>query len=201
MNIASTLLCVGHTFFGREESWRFHSFVSSIVVRRSRPKCHPVTILPRKSSPSLWYRSNKSCAIAHRVQQVLCNCTPFPLLHHGQCMGYPMCCNFAVAKNSLQNVEHSFVAYAYLSSSSSSSPSTLDIQYRCLELSCVVVNVGSSWTMAVLNGIPPFTEQFHPSCHCAMWQSITCFSQYLKTILCTTTSCNLFLSRSDGLVS
>lgn len=44
----------------------------------------------------------------------------------------------------------------------------------------------------VLNGIPPFTEQFHPSCHCAIWQSIitTRFSQSLITVLCTTTSCN-----------
>jgi len=46
--------------------------------------------------------------------------------------------------------------------------------------------------MAVLNGIPPFTKQFHPSCHFAIWQSsiTTCFSQSLKTGLCTTTSCN-----------
>jgi len=49
--------------------------------------------------------------------------------------------------------------------------------------------MGSSWTTAVLNGIPPFTEQFHPSCHCVIWQSsiTTCFSQSLKTGLCTTT--------------
>ena len=52
--------------------------------------------------------------------------------------------------------------------------------------------MGSSWTTAALNGIPPFTEQFHPSCHCAIWQSsiTTCFSQSLKTCLCTMTSCN-----------
>ena len=50
------------------------------------------------------------------VQQVLCICIPLPLLHLGQCMGYPMCCNFAVAKNVMQNVEHGFVAYTYLSS-------------------------------------------------------------------------------------
>ena len=28
-------------------------------------------------------------------------------------MGYPICCNFAVAKNVVQNVEHGFVAYAW----------------------------------------------------------------------------------------
>ena len=52
--------------------------------------------------------------------------------------------------------------------------------------------MGSSWTTAVLNEIPPFMEQFHPSCHCAIWQSsiTTCFSQSLKTGLCITTSCN-----------
>src|SRR5215469_459764 len=35
-------------------------------------------------------------------------------------------------------------------------------------------------------------EQFHPSCHCVLWQRsiTTCFSQSLKTGLCTTTSCN-----------
>jgi hypothetical protein len=35
-------------------------------------------------------------------------------------------------------------------------------------------------------------EQFHPSCHCAIWQRsiTTCFSQYLKTGLCSVTSCN-----------
>jgi len=38
----------------------------------------------------------------------------------------------------------------------------------------------------------PYTEQFHLSCHCAIWQSsiTTCFSQFLKTGLCTTISCN-----------
>jgi len=50
------------------------------------------------------------------IQQVLCNCIPMPLLHLGQCTGYQMCCNFAVAKNVVQNVEHGFVAYSYLSS-------------------------------------------------------------------------------------
>ena len=50
------------------------------------------------------------------VQQVLCSCIPLPLLYLRQCMGYPMCSNFAVAKNVVQNVEHGFVAYAYLGS-------------------------------------------------------------------------------------
>lgn len=39
-----------------------------------------------------------------------------PMLHLGHCVGYPMRCNFAVSKNVVQNVEHSFVTYAYLSS-------------------------------------------------------------------------------------
>jgi hypothetical protein len=34
----------------------------------------------------------------------------------------------------------------------------------------------------VLKGIPAFTEHFHPSCHCAIWQRsiATCFTQSLK---------------------
>ena len=58
---------VEHTFFGRGEPECFHSFdwrfkcglyeqaqVSSIA-----------TIIPRKSPPSRWYRSNKACATAY----------------------------------------------------------------------------------------------------------------------------------------
>jgi hypothetical protein len=46
--------------------------------------------------------------------------------------------------------------------------------------------------MAVLNGIPPFTEQFLQSYHCAIWQSsiTTYMLPSLITVLCTMASCN-----------
>ena len=68
MNIAFTLLCVGRTFFGRGEPGCFHSFDCRFKCgsyERAQVSSR-VTILPRKSSPSLWYRFNKSCAIAYR---------------------------------------------------------------------------------------------------------------------------------------
>jgi hypothetical protein len=49
------------------------------------------------------------------VQQVLCNSIMVPLSHLSNFMGYPTR-NFAVSKNVVQNVEHGFVAYAYLCS-------------------------------------------------------------------------------------
>ncbi|PNF41942.1 hypothetical protein B7P43_G14638 [Cryptotermes secundus] len=57
---------VGHTLFGRGEPGCFHSFdchVNCGLYEQAQVSSR-VTVLPRKSSPSFWYRSNKSCAIA-----------------------------------------------------------------------------------------------------------------------------------------
>ena len=65
INITITLLCVGRTF-GRGEPGCFHSFDCHFKcgLYERAPVLSRMTILPRKSSPSLWYRFNKSCAIA-----------------------------------------------------------------------------------------------------------------------------------------
>ena len=43
----------------------------------------------------------------------------------------------------------------------------------------------------VLYGIPAFPERFNPSYHCTIWQRCaTCFTQSLKSLFCTTTSCH-----------
>ena len=47
---------------------------------RASPSSSRVTILPRKSSPSLWYRFNKSCAIAYR-----CHCCTSDSVWGNQC--------------------------------------------------------------------------------------------------------------------
>ena len=56
----------------------------------------------------------------------------------------------------------------------------------------IVLHVGSFCTEVVLNGVLAFPECFSPSCHCARWQCCiaACFTQSLKTFLCTTTSCH-----------
>ena len=45
------------------------------------------------------------------VQQGLCECIAVPLFLLGNFMEYPKSCKFAVTKNIVQNVEHSFVTY------------------------------------------------------------------------------------------
>ena len=98
MNITFTLLCVGRTFLGRGEPGCFHSFDLSFqmwFVRTSTSFVH-------SDDPSKEFITFPLVP----VQQVLCICIPLPLLHLGQCMGYPICYNFAVAKNVVQNVEH-----------------------------------------------------------------------------------------------
>ena len=56
-----------------------------------------------------------------------------------------------------------------------------------------VLHVGSSCTEVVLNGIRAFPVCFNTSCHRAIWQRCiaTCFTQFQKTLLYTTTSCHL----------
>jgi len=79
MNIAFTLLCVGRTVFGRGEPGCFHSFDCRFKCgsyERSQVSSR-VTILPRKSSPSLCYRFNKSCAVAYRCYCSLKRGIPF----------------------------------------------------------------------------------------------------------------------------
>ena len=80
-NIVFTF-CVGRTGFGRGEPGCFHSF-------DCRFKCGSyeqaqvssrMTIRLRKSSPSLWYRFNKSCAIAYR-----CHCCTSDSVWGTQC--------------------------------------------------------------------------------------------------------------------
>ena len=66
MNITFTAYYVGRVFFERGEQGCFHSFdwlfkFGSIERAQFSSKA---TIRPRKSSPSLWYRSNKACATA-----------------------------------------------------------------------------------------------------------------------------------------
>ena len=47
------------------------------------------------------------------VQQGLCDCVAVSLLHLGNFIGYPKLWKFAVTRNVVQNVEHSFVTYSY----------------------------------------------------------------------------------------
>ena len=66
------------------------------------------------------------------------------------------------------------------------------IQRGRKDLNCVVLHVGSSCTEAVLNGIPASPERFNPSCNRAIWKRciVTCLTEPLKTLLCTTNSCH-----------
>ena len=70
--------------------------------------------------------------------------------------------------------------------------SVISIKQGSKGLNCVVLHVGSSCTEVVLNNIPAFLEHFNPSCRCAIWQCCiaTCFTQSLKTFLCTKTLCH-----------
>ena len=83
MNITFTAHCVGRTFFARGEPECFHSFhcVSSLV-RMSEPRFH-------KSSPSLWYQSNKACAVCGNPEcgEQFCDTLRLPVLTHGQSIG------------------------------------------------------------------------------------------------------------------
>ena len=117
------------------------------------------------------------------VQQYLCDYIVVLLLLLGNFMGYPTRCKFAVTQNVVQNVEHNFVTNSDFHC----------IQQGSEELNCVVLHVRSYFTEIVLNGIPAFPERFNPPCHCAIWERCiaTCFTQSLKTFLCTTTSCHI----------
>ena len=82
MKIAFTLPCLGRTVSGRGEPGCFHSFDRRFKCgsyERAQVSFR-VTILPRKSSPSLWYRFNKFCAVAYR-----CHCCTLDSVWGTQC--------------------------------------------------------------------------------------------------------------------
>ena len=66
MNIAHTAHCIGYTFFARGEPGCFHSFDwrFKFGLYERAHVLSVVLIRPRKSLPSLWYRSNQACATA-----------------------------------------------------------------------------------------------------------------------------------------
>ena len=95
------------------------------------------------------------------VQQGLYDCIALPLLHLGNVMEYPTSYKFAVTQNVVQNVEHSFVTYSDFHCYLTCRPSAISIQQRSKESNCVVLQVESSCTEVVLNGIPAFPERFN----------------------------------------
>ena len=176
MNITFTAHYVGLIFFGREEPRYFHSFDCRFKFGsyEQAQVSSTTTIRLRKSSPGPTkpVRLHSGVIAASRKFHGVFNSL--------QVCGNPECRAECWAQfcdiPRLPLVTHS-------QSIGDQNPTGK----QGVQLCCFVLHVRLSCTEVVLNGIPVFPERFNPSCHCVIWQRciVTCFTQSLKTFLCT----------------
>ena len=163
MNITFTAHCVGRTFFGRGELGCFHSF-------------------DRRFKFDSYERAQVSSKIVATFRLVP---VQQPVRLHSSAI---------VAPRKLHGVSNAQQVYSNRECRTQFCdivrlPLLTGAQSISEELNSVVLYVGSSCTGVGCSERHPC---FNPSCHCAIWQRCiaTCFTQSLKTCLCTTSSCH-----------